>query len=86
MVLVANKSLEAWKRNKKGYILKVDIDKAYDNVNWSYLELFWGKRIWPSVEDVDLWVHFPKKLTYGLDWLGWSTNRILTGCSRYPWL
>ena len=37
-VLVANETIELLKRSKKkGLIFKVDVEKAYDTVEWSFL-------------------------------------------------
>lgn len=37
-VLIANEVIDSWKKNKtEGLVLKVDFEKAYDNVNWNFL-------------------------------------------------
>ena len=43
-VLIANESLR-WLRKKRipGTLIKLDFQKAYDSVNWSFLELVMGK-------------------------------------------
>ena len=36
--LIANEVVDFWqKRKEKGLICKLDIEKAYDNINWSFL-------------------------------------------------
>ena len=36
-VLIANEAIDALlKRNKKGLICKLDIEKAYDHLNWKF--------------------------------------------------
>ena len=37
-VLIANEVVNLWKKEKrKGVILKLDFEKAYDNINWNFL-------------------------------------------------
>ncbi|RVW98823.1 LINE-1 reverse transcriptase-like [Vitis vinifera] len=36
--LIANEVIDSWqKRKEKGFICKLDIEKAYDNINWQFL-------------------------------------------------
>lgn len=38
-ILIANEAIEDYKsRNKSGWLLKLDIGKAFDKVNWLFLE------------------------------------------------
>ena len=44
-MLVANEIVEDYKRgNKKGLVVKIDFVKAYDNVNWGFLEFVLQKK------------------------------------------
>lgn len=37
-VFIANKVIDSWKKRKnEGLVLKIDFEKAYDNVNWNFL-------------------------------------------------
>ena len=45
MVLVATEAVEDYrKRKKRGVIFKVDFEKAYDHVNWDFLNLVLEKK------------------------------------------
>ncbi|XP_028084604.1 uncharacterized protein LOC114285700 [Camellia sinensis] len=44
-VLIANEVVDAWKKSKKrGIILKLDFEKAYDSLNWEFL--------WPMMNNL----------------------------------
>lgn len=45
VVLVATEAVEDYrKRGKRGVILKVDFKKAYDHVNWDFLDFVLEKK------------------------------------------
>ena len=50
--LIANEVIDFWhKRNEKGLICKLDIEKAYDSINWNFLmkvlsKMGFGSRGW----------------------------------------
>ena len=48
VVLVANEAIEDYKRsNKKGVVVKIDFEKAYDKVCWDFLDfVFQKKKFW----------------------------------------
>ena len=45
VVLVANEAIEDYRRhNKEGWVVKIDFEKAYDNVCWDFLDLVLQKK------------------------------------------
>ena len=37
-ILIANEIVDGWRKfNRKGLVLKLDFEKAYDSVNWEFL-------------------------------------------------
>lgn len=37
-ILIANEIVDGWKRSsRKGLVLKLDFEKAYDSINWEFL-------------------------------------------------
>lgn len=53
--LIANEVVEEYRFYKKeGWVLKSDFEKAYDNVDWGFLDfVLMKKRFWGSLEKVD---------------------------------
>ena len=47
VVLVANEVVEDYRRgNKQGLVFKIDFEKAYDNVNWGFLDCVTKEKFW----------------------------------------
>lgn len=45
-ILIANEVVDYWKTNKqKGIIIKLDVEKAFDKLNWDFLYPFFDKRL-----------------------------------------
>ncbi|KAA0045138.1 LINE-1 retrotransposable element ORF2 protein [Cucumis melo var. makuwa] len=43
-ILMANEAVDFWKVKKiKGFILKLDIEKAFDNLNWDFIDIPQGR-------------------------------------------
>ncbi|KAA0058104.1 LINE-1 retrotransposable element ORF2 protein [Cucumis melo var. makuwa] len=48
-ILIANEALDYWKVKKiKGFILKLDIEKAFDNLNWDFIDFVLEKKNYPT--------------------------------------
>ena len=44
-ILMANEAIDFWKVKKtKGYILKLDIEKVFDKVNWNFIDFMLEKK------------------------------------------
>ena len=44
-ILIANKAVEDYRiRKKKGWIIKLDLEKAFDIVDWAFLEKVMHKK------------------------------------------
>lgn len=55
-ILIANEVVDGWKRNKvKGLIFKLDLEKAFDNLNWVFL--FKMMKLFGYPDDWILWIH-----------------------------
>ena len=52
--------IDAWKkRGEKGLICKLDIEKAYDSINWQFLMKVMQKiGVWFKVVELDVVLHF----------------------------
>lgn len=37
--LIANELIDEWKREKTGIVVKLDIEKSFDTVDWSFLDM-----------------------------------------------
>ena len=49
VILVANEVVEDYRRsNKEGLVFKIDFEKAYDNVNWDFLDYVLQKKNFSS--------------------------------------
>ncbi|KAL0552328.1 hypothetical protein IC582_011437 [Cucumis melo] len=47
-ILMANEAVDFWKVKKiKGFILKLDIEKAFDNLNWDFIDFVLEKKNFP---------------------------------------
>ncbi|KAA0047098.1 LINE-1 retrotransposable element ORF2 protein [Cucumis melo var. makuwa] len=49
-ILMANEAVDYWKVKKiKGFILKLDIEKAFDNLNWDFIDFVLEKKNFPNL-------------------------------------
>ena len=64
--LIANEAIDSiLKSNDCGILCKLDIEKAYDNVNWSFLLLVMKKNgVWGEVDWVSQVLHILNKFLY----------------------
>lgn len=47
-ILMANESIDLWKASKsKGFVVKLDIEKASDKLNWDFIDLMLNKKNYP---------------------------------------
>ncbi|RVX19302.1 Transposon TX1 uncharacterized 149 kDa protein [Vitis vinifera] len=83
--LIANEVIDYWlKRKEKGVICKLDIEKAYDSINWNFLMKVMRKMGFGGpVVEMDLVVYFNGKLFYSGQWgAGWAVDGgFISGCS-----
>ena len=62
-VLIANEAIDSvLKINENGILCKLDIKKAYENVDWSFLLSYAENGFWGEMDWVDQVVHFNCKL------------------------
>lgn len=55
-ILIANEIVDGWKRRKtKGLIIKLDLEKAFDNINWVFL--FRMMRMMGYPDKWIIWIH-----------------------------
>ncbi|KAA0056910.1 LINE-1 retrotransposable element ORF2 protein [Cucumis melo var. makuwa] len=48
-ILMANEAIDYWKVKKtKGFILKLDIEKAFNKLNWDFIDFMLEKKNYPS--------------------------------------
>ncbi|KAA0067703.1 reverse transcriptase [Cucumis melo var. makuwa] len=48
-ILIANEAIDYWRVKKtKGYVLKLDIEKAFDTINWSYIDYMLRMKGYPK--------------------------------------
>lgn len=55
-ILFANEVVDLWKKKQKGVILKLDFQKAYDNLSWNFLFEMLSKFGFPST-----WINWIKE-------------------------
>ncbi|TYK04226.1 LINE-1 retrotransposable element ORF2 protein [Cucumis melo var. makuwa] len=47
-ILIANEAIDTWKQRKtKGFVLKLDIEKALDKISWSFIDFMLAKKNFP---------------------------------------
>ncbi|KAA0063695.1 reverse transcriptase [Cucumis melo var. makuwa] len=47
-ILIANEAINTWKQRKtKGFVLKLDIEKAFDKISWSFIDYMLAKKHFP---------------------------------------
>lgn len=48
-ILIANEYVEEYKRRKKGVIVKLDSEKAYDKTDWDFLDYIMARKGFGSI-------------------------------------
>ncbi|KAA0049980.1 LINE-1 retrotransposable element ORF2 protein [Cucumis melo var. makuwa] len=47
-ILIANEAIDTWKKRKtKGFVLKLDIEKDFDKISWSFIDFMLAKKNFP---------------------------------------
>ncbi|KAA0056839.1 LINE-1 retrotransposable element ORF2 protein [Cucumis melo var. makuwa] len=47
-ILIANEAIDTWKQRKiKGFVLKLDLEKAFDKISWSFIDFMLAKKHFP---------------------------------------
>ena len=60
--LIANEVVDYWqKRKEKGLVCKLDIEKAYDSISWSFLMKVLNG-LWVALDGMDVVVFFNGKI------------------------
>lgn len=54
-ILIANEAIDYWKCKKiKGFVFKLDIEKAFDKINWNFINYMLMKKQFPrKMEKID---------------------------------
>ncbi|RVW75069.1 hypothetical protein CK203_055996 [Vitis vinifera] len=80
--LIENEVIDAWnKRGEKGIICKLDIEKAYDNINWQFLLKVMQKMGWLllKLEGAAQGDPFPPIFVMGMEVLSVLIRRVVEG-------
>ncbi|KAA0040384.1 LINE-1 retrotransposable element ORF2 protein [Cucumis melo var. makuwa] len=47
-ILIANEEIDSWKQKKtKGFVLKLDIEEAFDKISWRFINFMLAKKNFP---------------------------------------